>query len=73
MKQIIFEWISKQGATLTILGIITSALWTKYLDLEKKIENCQGQQIELLKTTVQENTNAWQEFSRTLREDRYNK
>lgn len=70
MKQKLFEWVLNQSPVFVVLAIISYALYLKQNELEKKIDNCQGQQIELLKTTVEKNTDAFRAFTQELREIR---
>ena len=70
MKQKLFEWLLNQSPVFVVLAVVTYVLYIKQNDLEKKIDNCQGQQIELLKTTVEKNTDAFRAFTMELKEIR---
>lgn len=67
MKQKLLEWALNQSPVFVVLAIISYVQFNKQNELEKKIDNCQGQQIELLKTTVKENTEAFRIFTEELR------
>ncbi len=70
MKQKLFEWLMNQSPMFIVLAIINYVQWNKVNDLETKVDNCQGQQIELLKTTVEKNTDAFRAFTEELKEIR---
>lgn len=59
----IFDFALKQGLTLTLLGVLQYYNMNKIEALESKINNCQGEQVELLKTTIKENTDAFKSFA----------
>lgn len=59
----IIDFALKQGLTLTLLGVLQYYNMNKIEQLESKINNCQGEQVELLKTTIKENTDAFKSFA----------
>ena len=67
MKQKLLEWVLNQSPVVVVMAIVAYVQFNKQSELEKKIDNCQGQQIELLKTTVKENTEAFRSFTEELR------
>lgn len=67
MKQKLLEWVLNQSPVFVVMAIVAYVQFNKQSELEKKIDNCQGQQIELLKTTVKENTEAFRSFTEELR------
>lgn len=73
MNKVILEYLMKQGPTLFIVCCVAYLFYDKTKELETKIDNCQGQQIELLKTTVQENTKAMSALADEIKENRNNK
>lgn len=59
----ILDQILKQGLALTLMSVYGYYITHKVDELETKVNNCQGEQIELLKTTIKENTEAFKSFT----------
>lgn len=59
----IIDFALKQGLSLTLMLIYGYYITVKVEALENKVDNCQGEQVELLKTTIKENTDAFKSFA----------
>lgn len=66
MKTKLFDWLLNQSPAFVVMAIVSYFLFQKVSDLESKMDHCQGQQIELLKTTVEDNTRAFEKFTEIL-------
>lgn len=60
--------VLQQGLALTLVLLSLIYSETKLSKLEKKFDNCQGQQLELLKTIVKDNTEAMSKFAEEMKE-----
>lgn len=67
MKQKLIDWALNQSPVFIVMAVVAYVQFEKQNELEKKVDNCQGQQIELLKTTVEKNTEAMKSFTEELR------
>lgn len=68
----ILDLALKQGLSLTLMLVYGYYITGKVESLEKKVDNCQGEQIELLKTTIKENTEAFKSFTQEWKEIKHN-
>jgi hypothetical protein len=66
MKDRLVKWLFEQSPAFIVMAILAYVQFNKQNELEKKVDNCQGAQIELLKTTVEDNTRAFEKFAELI-------
>lgn len=50
------------------MGIMLKLTWNKINAIQDKLDNCQSQQVELLKTVVQDNTKSFNDFREEIKD-----
>ena len=64
----IWEFIYKQGFNIALLAFISWTFWGKVEILEKKLDDCQNSKLELIQTSLNQNTKAINELQTLITE-----